>query len=265
MRNELLMKDWEHGNYYTYGMPEIDKFLKLRSDYDFSKEIEANDNCAVLIFFKIFMPCCGTHANYSDKIHQELLSNIYSPSQEGYVLIELMNNYDKWIEKAKDLYEKNDKGGDEETQEVLNQEDKLEDEEENKTKEEKYTSRGTLYINSRFCVSMDGWSEEGIRKYNKLCNISEQDRTTETGSAFEKLFKDEEMKKWDEKGERVFSEEYFVQPYNNLVYASDDDSSDEDDDDDDQTVNEQHTTNKNVTGSSNKQNELPNHNNFTQV
>ena len=89
------------------------------------------------------MPCCGTYANYADKTHQELLSKIYSPSQEGYVLIELMNNYDKWIEKDKDQYEKNDKGGDEETQEVLNQEDKLEDEEENKTKEEKYTARGT--------------------------------------------------------------------------------------------------------------------------
>ena len=72
-----------------------------------------------------------------------------------------------------------------ETQEVLNQEDKLENEEENKTKEEKYISRGTLYTNSRFCVFTDGWSEESIRKYNKLCNIAEQDRKTETDSAFE--------------------------------------------------------------------------------
>ena len=265
MRNELLMKDWEQGNYYTYGMPEMDKFLKLRSDYDFSKEIEANDNCAVLIFFKLFMPCCGTHANYSDKNHQELLSNIYSPSQEGYVLIELMNNYDKWIEKAKELYEKNDKGGDEGNQEVLNQEDKLDHEEKDMTKGGKYTARGTLFTNSKFCVSMDGWSEEGIRKYNKLCNIAEQDRKSETGSAFEKLFKDKEMKKREEKGERVFSEEDFIQPYNNLIYASDDDSSDEDDDDDDQTENENHTTNENVTDRSNRQNELPDHNKFTQV
>ena len=73
------------------------------------------------------------------------------------------------------------------------------------------------------------------------------------------------MKTRDEKGERVFSEEDFIQPYNNLVYASDDDSSDEDDDDDDQTENEKHTTNENVTNRSNRQNELPNHNIFTQV
>ena len=46
---------------------------------------------------------------------------------------------------------------------------------------------------------MDAWSEEDIRQYNKLCNIAEQDRTTETGSAFEKLFEDKEMKKRDEK------------------------------------------------------------------
>ena len=57
----------------------------------------------------------------------------------------------------------------------------------------------------------------------------------------------------------------FLQPYNNLIYASDDDSSDEDDNDDDQTENENHTTNENVTDRSNRQNELPDHNKFTQV
>ena len=265
MRNEILRKDWEQGNYYTYGMPQMDKFLKLRSDYDFSKEIEANDNCAVLIFFKLFMPCCGTHANYSDKNHQELLSNIYSPSQEGYVLIELMNNYDKWIEKAKELYEKNDKGGDEGNQEVLNQEDKLDHEEKDMTKGGKYTARGTLFTNSKFCVSMDGWSEDGIRKYNNLCTEAEQDRKSESGITFEKIFKDKEIKKREKTGERVFSEEIFIQPYNNLIYASDDDSSDEDDDDDDQTENEDHTTNENVTDRSNRQYELPDHCKFIQV
>ena len=73
------------------------------------------------------------------------------------------------------------------------------------------------------------------------------------------------MKKREETGERVFCEEDFLQPYNNLIYASDDDSSDEDDDDDDQTENEKHTTNENVTDRSNRQNELPDHNKFTQV
>ena len=86
-----------------------------------------------------------------------------------------MNNYDKWIEKAKELYKKNDKGGDERNQEVLNQEDKLDHEEKDKTKGGKYTTRGTLYTNSKLCVSMYGWSEEGIRKCNKLCNIAKQD------------------------------------------------------------------------------------------
>ena len=160
---------------------------------------------------------------------------------------------------------KNDKEGDEGNQEVLNQEDKLEDEEESKTKEEKYTARRTLYTNSKFYVSMYGWSEEDIRKYNKLCNIAKQDRKTETGSAFEKLFKDKETKKRDEKGERVFCDEDFLQPYNNLVYASDDYSSDENDDDDTQNEYEQDTTNDNVMNGSNSQNKLPNHNNFTQV
>ena len=112
---------------------------------------------------------------------------------------------------------------------------------------------------------MDGWSEEGIRKYNKLCSIAEQDRKSESGIAFEKLFKDEEMKKREETGERVFCEEDFLQPYNNLIYASDDDSSDEDDDDDDQTKNEDHTTNENVTDRSNGQYDIPDHYKFTQV
>ena len=52
------------------------------------------------------------------------------------------------------------------------------------------------------------------------------------------------MKKRDGKGERVFCEEDFIQPYNNLVYTSDDDSSDENDDDDGQTEYEQYTKNE---------------------
>ena len=101
MRHQLLSKKYVEGNYYTYGMPHIEDFMKLRHGYKNSHEFDDVNNSSSVIFFKLFMPCCGTNVNYADKEHQELLSDIYTPSQEGFVLIELKNNYNKWIARAK--------------------------------------------------------------------------------------------------------------------------------------------------------------------
>ena len=225
MRHVHMTKDLERGNCYTYGMPTMDDFMKLRSGYDASKELQDIENRATVIFFKLFMPCCGTHANYADKHNRELLSNIYSPSQEGYVLIELKNNYEKWILKAKELYEKNDKK--EISKDIINDDQDTEDDSEKTDK----TAVGTLYTNSRFHVSMDGWSEEGIKIYNNLCRVAEKDRNSEKGIVFEKQYRDEERKKRENKEDRTSNEEEFIEPYNNLM----DDSDDESDDDDDNT------------------------------
>ena len=160
MRHSLLNREFEKGNYYTYGMPKMDRFLLLRKGYDHSKHYDDSDNFATIIFYKLFMPCCGTFANYADKHHKEYLSDIYSPSQEGFVLIELMNNYDKWTEKATELYKRNDNVVNSNTNTNQDTESSSEEENQNIQKKEileegKFTAQGTLYTNSRYCVSMD--------------------------------------------------------------------------------------------------------------
>ena len=246
MRNQLLNKARQEGKYYTYGMPDIESFCKMRSGYNAEKGFEHEDNSTTTIFYKLFMPCCGSHTNYEDKHHDKLLSEIYSPSQEGFILIELMNNYGKWSKKAKELYEKDNTEDiekevtreaqqetvtQEEQQETVTQEeqqetpDKIEVATTNKVE---YTSRGTLYTNSRFVVSMDGWSEAGMRKYNKLCEMAVNDRNTEKGKEFETLFRNEEKRKRNiNRDECVVNEEDYIKPYNNLVDEIDDDSSDD--------------------------------------
>ena len=102
-------------------------------------------------------------------------------------------------------------------------------------KKEKFTPQGTLYTNSRYCVSMNGWSEAGILKYNSLCKLAEDDRSLEHCRVFETLFKKKESESKVLKEQAIFKQEDFVQPYNNLISSSDDESSDDDsfDDDDD--------------------------------
>ena len=298
MRHQLLSKNYSQGNYYTYGMPKMEEFLKLRNGYNNLYEFDDVKNAASVIFFKVLMPSCGTHANYADKEHQELLSDIYSPSQEGFVLIELMNNYDKWMERAKELYEKNELdedeecgGGDEDNIEATVEDDdpeemeypeetedpediekqihkkknteghkqsrergelgdksvcenNEEDEIGTQVTEKKHTKVGTLYTNSRFCVSMDGWSEAGMRKYNELCLRAEKDRESEQGKLFDKLYLDLAKISRIHKAERVFNKEEFIQPYNNLDDGTDEDSSDEENDETDDE-NEDHISDTN--------------------
>ena len=238
MRHSLLNKKFEKGNYYTYGMPEMDRFLQLRKGYNHSKQYDDSENFATIIFYKLFMPCCGSFANYADKHHKEYLSDVYSTSQEGFVLIELMNNYDKWTEKATELYKRNDIVVNSDTNTNQDTESSSEEEIQNEKKndipeEGKFTPQGTLYTNSRYCVSMDGWSEAGILKYNSLCKLAEDDRSGEHCRVFETLFKKKESESKVLKEQAIFKQEDFVQPYNNLISSSDDESSDDHSSDDD--------------------------------
>ena len=79
MRNHLLNKPREEGKYYTYGMPDMENFLKMRGGYDLGKGFESEENSATVVFFKVFMPCCGSYTNYSEKYHEKLILDIYSP------------------------------------------------------------------------------------------------------------------------------------------------------------------------------------------
>ena len=42
---------------------------------------------------------------------------------------------------------------------------------------------GTLYTNSRFYSSMDGWSKQGMIEYNKLCSNIRDEKLLEENSA----------------------------------------------------------------------------------
>ena len=288
MRNQVLNKRKEIGNYSTYGMPTIEQLSCLRNAYIPEKGFDDLENIAPVIFFKLFMPCCGSNLNYNDKHHEKLLSDIYTPSQEGFVLIELINNYAKWTNAAQNLYETNKIPEDTEKNKKYQEKDddhksiEEEDTEKNKKPQEKdtehktinveeieekdsdknkkseedqqavekrseqeeckkgkVTSRGTLYTNSRFCVSMDGWSEDGIKHYNKLCKLAERDRLSEKGKLFEKKFKTEETKKRQDRGGRVvINEDDYIKPYNNLAFSDDDDDDDSDADSDDEMVDD---------------------------
>ena len=162
MRNVLLNKDKKIDDFYMYVMPSIESLLELRNGYNPGEDFHSEATSGTVILYKIFMPCLGAIVNYSDKHHKQLLSNIYSTSQEGFILIELINNYDKWKLSAEKLYARNLPS--EEAEDTDGMVIGTEDIENNPEKDTKQTtSRGTLYTNSRFCSFMDGWSEGGIK------------------------------------------------------------------------------------------------------
>ena len=47
---------------------------------------------------------------------------------------------------------------------------------------------GTLYTNSRFYSSMDGWSKEGMIECNKLCSSVRDEKLREENSLVENWF-----------------------------------------------------------------------------
>ena len=111
-----------------------------------------------IAFYQILMPCVGNRRGIISKLHYKKISNIFTTSQEGYVLLELKNNREKWTQNYE--FDKN------EEKDLL----------------------GTLYTNSRFYSSMDGWSKEGMIEYNKLCSSVRDDKLREENSLFENWF-----------------------------------------------------------------------------
>ena len=49
------------------------------------------------------MPCVGSRRGIILKLHYKKLSNIFTTSQEGYVLLELKNNWEKWTHLARNF------------------------------------------------------------------------------------------------------------------------------------------------------------------
>ena len=54
-----------------------------------------------IVFYWLLMPCVGSRREIILKLHYKKLSNIYTTSQEGYILLELKNNWGKWTHLAR--------------------------------------------------------------------------------------------------------------------------------------------------------------------
>ena len=113
-------------------------------------------NKAAIVFFRLFLPCAGSKINSTRQMLVKNVSKIFTVSQEGYVLLELINNWDRWTFLARKAH------------------DPLFDKEEQKKHDLMKVPR---YTNSRFYSSMDGWSADGIMKYNELCNNIDKGRS----------------------------------------------------------------------------------------
>ena len=143
-------------NVYTYGLLSLEDLLNLRSRFD-EEKTDIMTNKAAIVFFRLFLPCAGSKINSTRQMMVKSISNVFTFSQEGYFLIELINNWDRWMFLAWKTH------------------DPTFDEEEQK----KYIlMKVPRYTNSRFYSSMDGWSADGILKYNELCNSIAKERAS---------------------------------------------------------------------------------------
>ena len=127
-------------------------------------------NKAAIVFFRLFLPCTGSKINSTKQMLVKNVSKIFTVSQEGYVLLELINNWDRWTFLARKAH------------------DPLFDKEEQKKHDLMKVPR---YTNSRFYSSMDGWSADGILKYNELCKSIAKERASDNRcNSMESWFRD---------------------------------------------------------------------------
>ena len=91
-----------------------------------------------IVFYRILMPCVGSRRKTILKWHYKKLSNTYTTSQEGYILLELKNNWEIWTHLARYFFDKADHFDEEREKSILS----------------------TLYTNSRFLFKY-GWLVKG--------------------------------------------------------------------------------------------------------
>ena len=171
--NELTGEKFDKNDILTYSLPTQKGLVKMRTSVDITpaydekgEEILPLYQKWAIVFYRILMPCVGSRRGIISKLHYKKLSNIFTTSQEGYVLLELKNNWGKWTHLARKKFNKNYEFDKDEEKDLL----------------------GTLYTNSRFYSSMDGWSKEGMIEYNKLCLSVRDEKLREENSLFEDWF-----------------------------------------------------------------------------
>ena len=158
-------------------MPTIDEFMAMRSSYNQEKGIRTLDNKSSFLLYYYFLPCVGSVRIYSNNMHKHKISKIFSPSLEGYVLIELKNNYEKWVKQAKD-----------EINNCKNRKYVSKGSQGNEKEDQQGSCKMTLYTETKYHKSIDGWNQEGMNEYNHLCRLAANDRETEVGKLFEDHF-----------------------------------------------------------------------------
>ena len=101
--NELTGKKFDKRYIFTYGLPTQRGLVKMRTSVDIAPAYDGNGVALLtmyqkwaVVFYRMLMPCVGSRREIILKLSYKKLSNVFTTSQEGYVLLELKNNWEKW-------------------------------------------------------------------------------------------------------------------------------------------------------------------------
>ena len=209
MKAQLLQCEFDPKDPCTYGMPSIEDFLKMRGSFNQEKDLRSPENKSSFLFYYYFLPSVGSVRIYANDMHKHKISKIFSPSLEGYVLIELKNNFQKWTKQANDEIKNCELRQYSSRQSPKNDED------------DQGSCILTLYTETKYHISIDGWSQEGMSEYNRLCHLAANDRETELGPLFEqRLFKMIKIERCLVTDQSHEVEQQLTMPYNDLFNSS---------------------------------------------
>jgi hypothetical protein len=153
---------------------------------------------------------------FQKRLHQEKISDIYTVSQEGYVLLELTNNYTVWMIDALKKYKPPDEIVRDERAKNQQTPSSSSVDDGTTVRQSGNTGRGTLWTHLRFYNTMDGWSENGMQNYNKFCHNIKMDRKEGYGQEFEKKLLEQIKADKNIGNSNKSNQSTFVLPYNDL-------------------------------------------------
>ena len=233
IRERCLKTSFDKSNLMTYGLPKMEELHKLRSGFIYEESLYSIRNRGPLLFFKVFLPCVGSIKEFGKKISHQYLSDMFTVSQEGYILLELTNNYEVWKLSAMKKYGHPDDLERDEPEMFGKDHEKGSSYEGDDASTVRRGGRGTKWTHSRYYTTMDGWSEDGMKNYNNFCSTVARDRKSENGLLFEEKFL-QQMRDDKKIGSfRSPQDALFVQPYNDLWGENNNDDNENKDDDED--------------------------------
>ena len=111
--NEFAGENFDKKNILVYSLPTQKSLIKMSISMDITpgydengKEFLTISQKWAIVFYCILMPCVGSRREIISKLYYKKLSNIYTTSQEGYILLELKNNWEKWTHLARKKVDK---------------------------------------------------------------------------------------------------------------------------------------------------------------